>query len=349
MKTGLLLAVDGGNSKTDVAVLRTDGTILGRARGGGFRPQAVGVDAAMEVLAALRAEAMESAGVAADVEVDGITAFLAGADLPYEIKALREAVGARRWAVTRRVDNDSYAVLRAGASRPWGVGVVCGTGINCVGVAPDGRTTGFAALGGISGDWGGGIDVGTSALWHAARAEDGRGPRTALLAAVIDHFGLATVADVTAALHRVTSPPSVSANSARRSSRPATKATRSPPNWSNASRRRSREWRSRSCAASSSPSPRTPKWSWAEACWPPATRLSWTTSTTASGKRCRPSARWCARDHPCSARPWRPWTCIRERTPGRRRGCVRGSGERWLLIRYGRPHLGVRRVRPAGR
>ncbi|WP_436851037.1 N-acetylglucosamine kinase [Streptomyces hokutonensis] len=201
MSSGLLLAVDGGNSKTDVAVLTTDGTILGRARGGGFRPQAVGLDAAMDVLAALRAEAMAEAGAGADTVVDGITAFLAGADLPHEVKALREAVGARRWAVTQRVDNDSYAVLRAGAGRPWGVGVVCGTGINCVGVAPDGRTTGFAALGRISGDWGGGIDMGTSALWHAARAEDGRGEPTALRAAVTGHFGLATVADVTAALH----------------------------------------------------------------------------------------------------------------------------------------------------
>jgi N-acetylglucosamine kinase-like BadF-type ATPase len=201
MATGLLLAVDGGNSKTDVAVLKTDGTVLGRARGAGFRPQAVGVDAAMDVLAALRSEAMASAGVGADVVVDAITAFLAGADLPHETKALRKAVGARRWAVTQRVDNDSYAVLRAGASRPWGVGVVCGTGINCVGVAPDGRTTGFAALGRISGDWGGGIDVGTSALWHAARAEDGRGPQTALRTAVTSHFGLPTVAEVTAALH----------------------------------------------------------------------------------------------------------------------------------------------------
>jgi len=201
MATGLLLAVDGGGSKTDVAVLKADGTVLGRARGAGFRPQAVGVDAAMEVLAALRSEAMTSAGVKADVVVDAITAFLAGADLPHEVEALTQAVGARRWAVTQRVDNDSYAVLRAGASRPWGVGVVCGTGINCVGVAPDGRTTGFAALGRISGDWGGGIDVGTSALWHAARAEDGRGPQTALRTAVTVHFGLRTVADVTAALH----------------------------------------------------------------------------------------------------------------------------------------------------
>jgi N-acetylglucosamine kinase-like BadF-type ATPase len=201
MRTGLLLAVDGGNSKTDVAVLRADGTLLGRARGGGFRPQVVGVEAAMDVLAALHGEAMAEAGVRAGVMADAITAFLAGADLPHEVQALRHAVGARRWAVAKRVDNDTHAVLRAGATRPWGVGVVCGTGINCVGVAPDGRTTGFAALGRISGDWGGGLDLGTEALWHAARAEDGRGPNTALRAAVTGHFGLRTVADVTAALH----------------------------------------------------------------------------------------------------------------------------------------------------
>ena len=58
--------------------------------------------------------------------------------------------------------------------------VTCGAGINCVGVAPDGRTTGFLALGGITGDWGGGYGLGRAALWWAIRAEDGRGPQTAL-------------------------------------------------------------------------------------------------------------------------------------------------------------------------
>ncbi len=136
MRTGLLLAVDGGNSKTDVAVLRTDGTILGRARAAGSVRRRSVSTRRWTCSPRCAREAMASAGVSDDVVVDGITAFLAGADLPYEIKALREEVGARRWAVTQRVDNDSYAVLRAGASRPWGVGVVCGTGINCVGVAP---------------------------------------------------------------------------------------------------------------------------------------------------------------------------------------------------------------------
>ena len=37
----------------------------------------------------------------------------------------------------------------------------------------------FAAVGHISGDWGGGGGLWQEAMWWAARAEDGRGPDTA--------------------------------------------------------------------------------------------------------------------------------------------------------------------------
>ena len=198
---GLLLAADGGNSKTDVAVLGGDGELLGRARGPGFRPQVDGIGAAMDVLSGVRSAALADAGLPDRTVADGIAAFLAGADLPHEVEALRQAVADRGWAIHHHVDNDTFAVLHAGASRPWGVAVVCGTGINCVGVAPDGRRTGFPALGAISGDWGGGADLGAAALWHAVRDEDGRGPRTALHKAVTSHFATGTVAEVTAALH----------------------------------------------------------------------------------------------------------------------------------------------------
>ena len=53
-------------------------------------------------------------------------------------------------------------------------------GINCTGVLPDGTTVRFAAVGHISGDWGGGGHLWQEAMWWAARAEDGRGPDTAL-------------------------------------------------------------------------------------------------------------------------------------------------------------------------
>jgi N-acetylglucosamine kinase-like BadF-type ATPase len=92
-------------------------------------------------------------------------------------------------------------VLRAGTERGWGVAVVCGAGINCVGVGPDGRHVRFPARGAISGDWGGGYDVGIAALSAAVRSEDGRGPRTGLERAVPGHFGLATPDELVEAIH----------------------------------------------------------------------------------------------------------------------------------------------------
>jgi len=93
-------------------------------------------------------------------------------------------------------------VLRAGTDRTWGVAVVCGAGINCVGVGPDGRQVRFPALGAITGDWGGGYDVGLAALSAAARSGDGRGPSTTLEHTVPAHFGLETPLEVARAIHR---------------------------------------------------------------------------------------------------------------------------------------------------
>jgi N-acetylglucosamine kinase-like BadF-type ATPase len=99
------------------------------------------------------------------------------------------------------VDNDTMALLRAGTDRGWGVAVVCGAGINGLGVAPDGRQVRFASLGPVSGDWGGGGDVGMAALAAAVRSADGRGPRTVLETAVPAHFGLSDPLEVSRALH----------------------------------------------------------------------------------------------------------------------------------------------------
>ncbi|MGW2223523.1 BadF/BadG/BcrA/BcrD ATPase family protein, partial [Nonomuraea sp. NPDC001684] len=56
-------------------------------------------------------------------------------------------------------------------------------------------------LGRISGDWGGGQGVAEEALWHAVRAEDGRGAPTALAELVTAHFGTATVEELVLDLH----------------------------------------------------------------------------------------------------------------------------------------------------
>ena len=80
--------------------------------------------------------------------------------------------------------------------------MVCGAGINAVGVAPDGRVTRYLALGTISGDWGGGYGLGLEVLWHAIRAEDGRGPDTVLAGYLTSHFGVERVEEVTIGIHQ---------------------------------------------------------------------------------------------------------------------------------------------------
>ncbi len=127
--------------------------------------------------------------------------FLAGVDFPVEVERATAEACARGWARSTTVDNDTFAILRAGAERGWGVAVVCGAGINCVGVSPDGRHARFPALGWTTGDWGGGQDLGTEAVSAAARSEDGRGPRTTLERAVPAHFGLATPSELAEAFH----------------------------------------------------------------------------------------------------------------------------------------------------
>lgn len=206
---GLIVAIDAGGSKTDVAVLGPDGSVAARARGGGFRPQSTGVERAVDTLQATVAEAL--AGLPAPADVRLFSACLAGADFPVEERELAEAVARRNRAAGGpperplvRVANDTFALLRAGLSdegEPAGVAVVCGAGINCSGLAPGGRVARFAAVGRISGDWGGGAHLAEEAVWWAARAADGRGEATALARELPAHFGLSTMAELIEALH----------------------------------------------------------------------------------------------------------------------------------------------------
>jgi len=200
---GGVLAVDAGNSKTDVALVSSDGAVLGTARGGGFEPQIVGASAAVAGLEPLVVAAAASAGLSVgDVPlVEQVSACLANADLPIEEERLAAAFESHGWGRSVYVTNDTFALLRAGVDEPRGVAVVCGAGINCAGLLPDGRTARFPALGKLTGDWGGGQQLAEEAFWAAARADDGRGPATALATALPAHFGVASFTELVEGLH----------------------------------------------------------------------------------------------------------------------------------------------------
>lgn len=198
----LLLAVDGGNSKTDIALLSPDGTVVVAARGGTVSHQQVGDAAAGAALRALMDEAAAAAGVTLGIPAAVVGVLcLAGMDLPADERTLRRIHGSTGIARTLVLENDTVAGLRAGTAGGWGVGVVVGEGINAVGIAPDGRRARFAGLGAISGDRGGGSGLGMDALRVAIRAQDGRGPSTSLERSVPAHFGVRRPLDVTYALY----------------------------------------------------------------------------------------------------------------------------------------------------
>jgi N-acetylglucosamine kinase-like BadF-type ATPase len=222
-----VLAVDGGNSKSDLALVADDGTLLASVRGPGItKPDLTRM---LGLLTSLIGRAQRQVGRPGCPVARHLSACVANVDLPEEEEALAAALRAQGWSDTTEVVNDTFAVLRAGlgaaapagpspaagsspvtgpapmdggeAERHWGVAVTCGAGINCVAVAPDGRKTGFLALGETTGDWGGGHGLGKAALWWAMRAEDGRGPDTALRGAVAAHFGVPSARAVAIGIH----------------------------------------------------------------------------------------------------------------------------------------------------
>jgi N-acetylglucosamine kinase-like BadF-type ATPase len=180
----VILGVDGGNSKTDVVVATLDGELIDHVRGPGNNAHAVGVEATVAFLGGLVepivAERPASHGVF----------YLCGVDIPSDRAALAAALEREPWIERATVDNDVFALLRAGTDEADAVAVVCGAGINCAGRSSAGGVARYPSLGWETGDWGGSVMLGRDVLFLAARAEDGRGEPTVLTKVVADHFGL---------------------------------------------------------------------------------------------------------------------------------------------------------------
>jgi N-acetylglucosamine kinase-like BadF-type ATPase len=187
-----VLAFDGGSTKTDVVLVSQRGAVLGRARVGPSNHQLVGLDGTIAALNEALSAVTASARVPASPFPLCRTGVycLAGIDLTVDEEKLAPAIGALGWTERVILHNDTFAVSRAGSTSPWGIGVVCGTGMNCAALGPDGRTVRFPALAELSGDFApGGAWLGLRALGLALRAGDGRGPATTLRQRVAAQLG----------------------------------------------------------------------------------------------------------------------------------------------------------------
>jgi hypothetical protein len=118
-----VLAVDGGNSKTDVALVAADGTLLASARGPGV-PGMLDPEETLRVLGSLARAAATQAGLSPGGPgpriAQHLSACVANADLPEEERELDAALRAEGWSdsttPSRCCGPASTGLARTGAS-----------------------------------------------------------------------------------------------------------------------------------------------------------------------------------------------------------------------------------------
>jgi N-acetylglucosamine kinase-like BadF-type ATPase len=185
----LILGVDGGGSKTVawLALREQPGRAIGRGRAGPSNCRSVGISQATANLDRAIGSAFDDANQPT-VSVGGACLSLAGADRPDEQQQIRTWAEQRNLASRLTITNDAISVLYAASSDGVGIALISGTGSLAIGRNAEGETTRCGGWGGLFGDEGSGYQISIAGLRAAARAADGRGPKTKLLPSLLDHF-----------------------------------------------------------------------------------------------------------------------------------------------------------------
>src|SRR2546425_3572915 len=186
--TAGVLGADAGGSHSTVAIGREDGTVLGRAEGPGAAMRPGGAAASAVVLVDTARRAATQAGVS--LPVDRAVVGAAGAGRAQEQRELAAALVAAGIARAARVLADAEVALATAFQSAPGVIINAGTGSIAYARDDAGRLHRCGGYGWQLGDEGGGYWLGRRALDAAARARDGRGEGSTLLARLVSGLGL---------------------------------------------------------------------------------------------------------------------------------------------------------------
>jgi glucosamine kinase len=185
------LGVDGGGTKTRAVVVDARGVERGSALSGSANAHRLGVESAIEQIAAAAEEAARLA--CARLPFAAAWLGLAGLDAPADFAALAPRLAALASVV--HLVNDAELLLSA-LPKQVGVALIAGTGSIAVGRNGAGAATRVGGWGHTLGDEGSGYDIGRSALIAAARAADGRGEPTKLLQRILANWGLSAASEL---------------------------------------------------------------------------------------------------------------------------------------------------------
>ena len=183
----LYVGVDGGGTKSHVAVLNDADEIIGEGIAGPSNPLRVGVETAVtNIFQALNA-ACDAAGVSRG-DITAATLGLAGVRRADIKQAVRESFTARTRIRKTEVITDAEIALFATTLGKPGLVVIAGTGSVCLGKNEKGEIAISGGWGPLAGDEGGGVGIAQSALHSVAKASDGRGIPTVLTERASEYF-----------------------------------------------------------------------------------------------------------------------------------------------------------------
>ena len=192
-----VLGIDAGGTKTRALLASETGDVVASASGGGANLRTHGELEVEKVLHALAEEVARRAGA----QPDAVALGIAGAGRPDDAETLRQIL--RRIGFRERVvvTNDAHVAFIAGSAARVGLAVVCGTGSIAWGRNAAGEVARAGGWGWRLGDEGSGFWIGERAVRAVLRAEDGRGPATALRGALLARFELARPEEIVRAVY----------------------------------------------------------------------------------------------------------------------------------------------------
>lgn len=195
-----LLGVDGGGTKTHLALATEDGKMVAHVSA---EYSNLHSGTPVHIAAHLRAgwkALLKQAGLTSSIQIYSCVAGLAGLDSAADMKqarlVVRKAFGKSLSKARVRIVNDAIIGFHSGSRDGAGVCVIGGTGSNCYGRNARGREAWAGGLGHILADEGSGYDIGLRALMAAAKAADGRGPKTKLLPLILKRYKVKTMRDL---------------------------------------------------------------------------------------------------------------------------------------------------------
>ncbi|MGI9167693.1 MAG: BadF/BadG/BcrA/BcrD ATPase family protein [Pyrinomonadaceae bacterium] len=180
----IILAIDGGGSRTRCLAVDRQGQVVGAGESGPSNHLLVRRAVVLNSLAEATSEALAPSASLPD-DVVCVSAGMAGVD--YDKTGAGEMEEAfREIGFPRSLITGDMVIAHAGAlGGRHGVLALAGTGSCILGIGPHGEQVKVGGWGPVYGDEGSAYRIGQAALRVAARAHDGRGPQTLLVSALL--------------------------------------------------------------------------------------------------------------------------------------------------------------------